>query len=216
MSNGRIAVLCPSRGNPEGLAKLIESVKNTSERAAVITYVERPQAGLYREVLSSGPAVWHLGEPGGPAAKANRLVELEPDYDIYGMLPDDSRVLTPGWDRWMIDTVDGFPNRLGVVSAHHNGGDFVNFAFVSRQWIDLLGWLACPDTQNYVWDTVLEILGEATKIVYATPEQFLVYHERPVSDRNVGPFVQDCVQFFGWCIGKRRATISKIRKAMAA
>jgi len=70
MSNGRIAVLCPSRGNPEGLAKLIESVKNTSERAAVITYVERPQAGLYREVLSSGPAVWHLGEPGGPAAKA--------------------------------------------------------------------------------------------------------------------------------------------------
>lgn len=208
-TNGRIAVLCPTRDRVGGLAKLVDSVHETSTRATVIACIDDDTRYLYRQEPGS---IYHYLARSSPAVKVNHLVQIETEYDVYGCLPDDSWITSPGWDEWMLDQIDRFPGRIGVVSARHNGGPSVNFPFVSRKWIDTLGWLACPDTHNYVWDTVLEILGDATRIVHDRPE-FEVWHVNPNS-KNVEPFVHDCVQFFGWCIGGRKEAICKLRSAM--
>jgi hypothetical protein len=208
--NGRIAVLCPTRDRVAGLHLLADSVARTSTLATVISCGDEDTEHLYGQ---RPDIVQHFVPRAAPANKANYLVAIEQDYDVYGVLPDDSFVACPGWDHWLLATVAKFPGGIGVVSASHNGQHAVNFPFVTRRWIDTLGWLACPDTTNYCWDTILEMLGEATALVYAG-DNFVVHHENPDS-KNVEPFTMDCVQFLHWCVTKRGDAVKRLREAMA-
>ena len=204
--NGRIAVLCPIRDRPDGLHRLADSVAATSTLATVIACGDEDTQHLYP--LRSD-IVYHFVPRATPAAKANHLVRVESGYDFYGVLPDDSTVMSPGWDLWLVEAFSRFPASIGVVNPKHNGKHAVNFPFVSRAWIDTLGWLACPDTTNYCWDTIIELLGEATVISHAD-DRFVVQHDNPES-RNVEPFMMDCVQFLNWVVTKRADAVRSLR-----
>lgn len=213
----KIAVLCPTRSRPEGLKRLCESAALTSTTATVIAYIDEDERDLYGEALAGHvvPGVKvHIGPRMGLVGSLNRLTEIYPDYDIYGLAVDDSHFVVEGWDQWVAETIARFPNRLGVVSASHSAGPFVNFGYVSRQWIDLLGWYACPQTAHFCWDTVLELLGEATRIEYAPADRFHIHHDLHQGDGAIPRFVMDCVQFLGWCSNQRRQLVIKIREAM--
>jgi len=47
--NGRIALLCPTRGRPESLGVMRESVGRTSNNADVLVYVDSDQKDIYRD-----------------------------------------------------------------------------------------------------------------------------------------------------------------------
>jgi hypothetical protein len=157
---------------------------------------------------------YHVGPRTDIVGSLNAAVKAHPDYDAYGLIVDDAMFKTVGWDQWMIGRMGSLKNGIGVISAAHSVGAFVNFAYVSRAWVRALGWYACPDTLHFCWDTVMELLGEATEIVYATRKEFFIEHELVQSDRTVPIFMMDAVQFLGWCVNARRKSVYNLREVM--
>lgn len=210
--NGRIAVLCPTRGNPEAAERAYSSMRQTSELADMIFCVDEDDAEPHR-YLCQFPHAWVSSEPRTTIVAAlNAAVNRFSEYEAYGLIVDDARFVTPGWDRWLMEQFR--PQSLGVVSAHHNVSGAVNFPYVHRDWVNLLGWYACPDTARFCWDTVLEMIGDATRIVYAPEDRFHIYHELLRNEQSIPAFAADSIQFLGWCVNARRLLIQKIREAM--
>lgn len=210
-----IAVVCPSRDRPKALKKCIESMLSTSTKAAFICYIDEDQIQEYAKLDLWGPRVaMHVGSRIGPVNAANTLCHLyRKPLRIYGMVPDDCWFETKGWDDFAIQTIDSFPNRIGLLSAAHNGGNYVNFPWVSREWIDTVGWLYYPHNFHHCCDSIIELLGDCTHLHEARPEDFSMHHEL-VTTLNRDKFAADCLNFLTWCIGERRDIVRKLRERM--
>ena len=171
----RVGVLIPSRDRPQLLREAIASVQETSSHADALVYIDEDQRELYGLVENSNVHVLH-GPRVGPVASANALVKAFPGYDAYGLITDDSRITTPGWDGWLMDALDVFPKRLAVISPHHSHGNYVDMPFVSRAWVEYVGWYACPMAYHYVWPIITGLIGEMTAIVHAPKQSFHIEH----------------------------------------
>ena len=181
-TNGTVAVLIPSRNRPGQLEEAIRSVRDTSE-AHVLVYIDDDQHELYAELRNEEANRSHgrTGFTEGPrvdtVAALNTLVERFPDYSAYGVLTDNSVMKTAHWDSWLLETLDCFPGRLGVLSPFHNCGPYVDQPFVSREWIDVVGWYACPEFKHYAWPLVTGVIGGQTAIIHCREDQFAVFHD---------------------------------------
>lgn len=216
-----IGVLCPTRRAPAVFARMARSLMATSTRARILAYVDDDQREIYESAL---PKEFPLGMPPeisitfgpqiGPVASCNHLVaNAIPGIRIFGMVPDDAEFRTKKWDEWLVSQIDQMPNRLGVVSAAHNYGSYVNFPWVSQEWINLVGWYFYPKSFHFCCDTILELLGEATKIVYATSDEFQMFHEG-LATLNPEHYGDATNTFLAWVVTERRDLVQKIRQAM--
>jgi hypothetical protein len=200
---------------------MVRTMIKTSTRARALGYVDDDQRELYEaglkiefpqgvppEILMTyGPRI-------GPVASCNAMVGKLPGMRIYGMVPDDAEFRTKGWDEWLVGAIDSLPKRLGVVSAAHNYGSYVNFPWVSAEWINLLGWYFYPKNFHFCCDTILELLGEATRIIYAQPDEFLMFHQGQATI-NPEAYADATNTFLHWVVNERRQLLEKIRGAMA-
>lgn len=228
--------MIPSRERIDDLCKAIQSMIDTSTEATAIVYCDIDQENHYwpalqaigasldhfdrgkavRRVQGESPRIiCHVAPQQGPIASSNHIYSYYREgYTVFGMIPDDSEFKTPGWDRYLLDNMDGFRNRIGVVAAAHNGGDYVNFPWVSREWIDTVGWYFLPTNFHHCADSAIEILGEcAGAILYAPPDKFTMHHQlRHTFNRD--KFEVDAQGFLFWCVGDRRAVVSRIKDAI--
>lgn len=209
-----IAVVCPSRDRPEELKGLIKSVMDTSTDAVVMSYIDHDQARLYEEVEESDRNGMVVGPRIGPVAAFNALAK-ESGADVVCAATDDSRFLTPGWDRWVQKTVDGFPNRVGAISPYLTGIDYVSFPCVTKGWMDAVGWFAYPRAFHFCWDTVVEMIAEPTGLVYAKEHEFAMSHPNHTSSNIKAYFERDARGFLYWAIGERRQAIRRVLDARA-
>lgn len=208
----KVAVLCPSRGRPDALAKMVASVRETS-RADVLAYVDTDWADQYRDVegikLTIGPRI-------GVVASANRLVAKNPGYDIYGLFTDDTKILTPSWDRWLQNVFSEYP--LAVAAPMHNLGDVLDMPFVSRHWIEVVGWYACPVFYHWCWPAIHGLIGEMTTIVHAGRDDFRLDHWSiggGVHTSHTERREQDNNHFFDYINLELMKKVYAIREAMA-
>lgn len=233
----KVLVVCPSRGRPEALVRMIRTALATSTRAHVGVYLDNDDAARYRGPLQEAgwdPRYTHpdrsqlvedggdpdsrvvvlVDKPRGPVCAVNDVVRwLGKGYEFFGCVPDDCTFMSPGWDQFLIDSISGFPNRIGVLAAWHGNGDYVNFPWVSRQWIETIGFLHMPSAYHSCCDTALELLGDASHIQYARRDQFAFDHATEPSI-NAGRLNDDILQFLTWCVGPRREAVQKLREAM--
>lgn len=208
-----IGVVVPTR-RPQEFLKCATSAVSLSTNAHVLAYVDHDQEGEYRALELPERVKLHVGPRCGPTASVNALVQAFPDYDIYGVCPDDCGFTTPEWDVYVERTIAGFPNRLGVLSPAHNFGPFVNFPFVSKRWIDTLGWFAFPKMYHFCWDTVLELLGEQTHMVFAGRDEMMMANQAIPAFNYDSHFRADCEQFLWWAVLERNGQAKKLREAM--
>jgi len=207
----RVAVLCPTRDRPERFQRLCDSVKATSSEAVVRGYVDEDQVDLYPP--SNGQRFsWESGPRVGVVAALNHLVRKNPGFDAYGILTDDCVVNTPGWDYYIGEVMDSFPRRLCVVSPYHNFGNQVDMPFVSKEWIRLIGWYACPNTYHYCWPIITGLIGEMTAICHCPMTRFGIEHDLHVE--NKAAQVRDAQPFFEFVSLKLPALVERIREAM--
>ena len=202
----------PTRDNPAGAERAFQSMLGPSDEAIMALCIDDDQEQVYAG-LNHPRLAKHIGPRTDIVGSINSAVRSMPNHSIYGMMTDDAVFRSADWDVWTEAAFSQFPNRLGVVSPHHNGGPFVNFPYVSREWIDLVGWFACTETLHFCWDTVLEMLGEATQIRYASEIEFGLHHYVDRNDKTLPVFMMDCVQFLGWCVNRRRDLVNRIREA---
>lgn len=211
-----IALLCPTK-RPEPFQRMVASVLETAHaRAVVFAYVDAEDWPVYANLALAMPVEFRVGPRIGPTASLNLLIQdaRGRGYDAFGVITDDASMIVPDWDLWLEQTIDSFPGRLGVVSARHYAGTWCNFPFISREMLDLLGWYAYPGSYHYVYDTVLELIGEATAIRHATSDQLLVNHEC-LPAWNLDRYRTDAEAFTRWCVLERPETVKKLQAAAA-
>lgn len=210
-----IGVVCPTK-RPGEFVKMANSATSLSLDAHVLAYTD--DGDDYTEAfvsLEQPDRVKMLRGPRcGPTASVNKLVNHFPDYDVYGVCPDDCAFSTPGWGKFVEDAIHSFPNQIGVLSPAHNFGPFVNFPFVSKRWIDVLGWFACPTMYHFCWDSVLELLGEQTVIRFATRDEMFMTNQAIPAFNYDTHFRADCEQFLWWTVLTRKSQVEKLKAAM--
>lgn len=214
----RIGVLVPTRDRPEELRGLIASLRATSTRADALVYVDDDQRDLYldieqKEMLScDGRVIFHHGSRVGPVASFNALVSANPGYSVYGAATDDSRFLTTGWDKWVVETARGFTGGIGAISPHLPGIRYMSFPYLTRRWIAVCGWFAYPPAYHFCWDTIIELIAEPVGLVYAPADEFSVSHPNHTSSNLPGHFERDARSFLFWAIRERRDIIERLKK----
>jgi len=214
--SGPILVTCASRDRREELLGCVESLVKTSDKADLAVYVDADQIHQYLDWIDwkgkFGDRVrFNVDKQIGPVASNNFLYEKHKDeYRIFGTTPDDSRFMVKGWDEYVIETFDGFVGKLGVVSPATSDGDYCTHPYVSREWIEEVGWYAFPPAYGFVWDTVIEMLGEATQLEYAPADKFLMHHQA-LTSMNSDLLRTDEHAFLSWCAVGRRAIVKRIR-----
>jgi hypothetical protein len=213
----RIAVLCPTRDRLPGFRRAATSVINSSTLVDFIGYIDGDQHYTY---FGPGPekswndrVLFTVGDRIGPVAAANELARTHPGYDVYGLLTDDCTVTTPRWDEWVLEAVKQFPNRICVISPHHNMGNHVDMPFVTKEWIKAVGWYACPDCYHYSWPTITGLIGEMTAICHAPAHKFHVEHADHVQDHTAQ--TRDAQPFYEFVSLKLPAVVERLRQAMS-
>jgi len=208
----RIAVLCPSRSRHDDLRRLGWSVRKTSG-AELLAYIDEDQRELYPPTdyirTFYGPRI-------GPVASANELVRRAPDFDVYGLVTDDATLTIEHWDQWVSEAVNQFPNRVCVISPAHNQGGHVDMPFVSREWINAVGWFACPDCYHYCWPIITGLIGEMSAIVHAPEQSFAVHHPHKVEMVSESLRNREAQAFFEFVSLKLPAVVDRVRQAMSA
>lgn len=217
-----ILVCCASRDRPDSLYRTAESFCNTSTLADMAVYIDSDQINLYLDAhdwnrVFEGKVMFTVDQRCGPNASINRLYQKHgADYRIIGVTPDDSRFQVAGWDRFVVEQIARFPGGIGVVSPAHNDGAYCAYPYVSRAWLDIVGWYAFPEAHSFVWDTCIELLGEATNIVYAPEHLFRMQHDCKHSENFESKLKVDEHAFLSWCAVSRREIVKKLRAAMYA
>lgn len=202
---------------------MADSLIATSASAHVLCYVDNDQVDLYRnhcdwESLYGGRLKLTFGPSIGPARSINVLVHGFKDYDIYGLITDDSEFATPGWDEYLVGVFQSLPGRIGVVSPSHDQGPYVNWPYVSREWIDVVGFFAENTVYHFMWDTVIELLGETTRIVWANRDEFHIKHHQlpPCTSASPRDFQSDASAFWGWILIHRASIVKRLREKIRA
>jgi hypothetical protein len=203
---------------------MIESFIATSSVAELVVRADEDQQSVYdglrvpaRVSIEYGPRIGPAGSIQRSAYENMRLskerneMALRP-YDAFCAAPDDAEFVTPGWDLYALEVLKSFPGRIGVVSAAHNQGAFLNYPCVSKEWINTLGWYAHPTIYHFCWDTMHELLGDATNIVYAPKDKWLMKHQG--LPQNLERYGVDTSAFLMWCVTERPQAVARLRDAI--
>jgi hypothetical protein len=204
-----ILVCCPTRDRADIAAQFADSVARTSN-AHVAFYIDEDQVDRYSSLFKHQGGRLHtiIGPRIGSAQAYNALYRAFPHFDVYGMCADDSEFSPTNWDKNLERVIRQFPNGIGVAATHN--GSHIQFPFVTRRWIELVGWVP-QGFRHYAIDGVLQMLGEDTHLVFLDPKDVALEHKDARTNQSIG---DDAVTFMLWCVTKKRYSSAILRNAM--
>jgi hypothetical protein len=138
-----ISLLCPTRKRPEKLRRMIESVRATAlhdvEILCYITNDDDSYKGKFDARIIHGPRMLlsDLWNTLIPHAKG----------DIFQQTADDVTYRTPQWDRYVEEAFAAEKDRILLCYGNDcspNGEKFATLPFVSREWVDTVGYFTGP------------------------------------------------------------------------
>lgn len=161
-----ISILAPSRGRPAALQAMADSAHQTATGPVeVLAYVDDDDPADYTSVtgvrLVVGPRItlsdcW------------NRLAD-EADGTILGMGSDDIRYRTDLWDYKVRTAFSLYSDRIVFVYGRDGIHDrkLGTHGFVSRRWVDTLGYFTWPGfAADYADTWIHELALRAGRVVY--------------------------------------------------
>jgi hypothetical protein len=203
--------MCPSRDRPKQLADMLRSCIQTAPKVDVAVYLDDDQRTLYGWVEQPGVPKQlkaKFGPRVGPVASINDLARSYPGYDVYGFVLDDCRFGTVGWDKW-VDQHEG----LFLVSPAKNTGSHGDMMFVSRSWMDALGWFAWPGCYHWGWDAIMASLAHAAGVFHqAEPGEFWITHD-VLGPTNRDKYPADIVQLYVFFSDHFAGELAKLKEA---
>jgi hypothetical protein len=166
----KISILCPTRGRPENVNRLMASLEATS--AAM------PEVVFYIDDDDAVPGIL----PGckiirGPRIKMsqmwNKCAEAA-SGEILMIGADDIVFRTKGWDDDVRRAFAAFPDRLVFVHGNdgHWGAEFGTHGFLHRNWADIVGYFVPPyfsaDFVDTWWNEVANALNRRIYLPFVT------------------------------------------------
>ena len=169
-----LAVLVPSRGRPENLARLINAIHETSRgRTHVIAGVDeddhrlKDYIALRKEVLHEGDAIITSAHRRNLVQWTNHLAKiLAGDYNYYASLGDDMIPRTKGWDTKLWGAIEEDFNGTGISYPWDGLRDDIPEAYVlSCDIPEMFGWVMLPTLNHWYNDNVIADLGHGASCI---------------------------------------------------
>jgi hypothetical protein len=163
-----LAVLVPSRGRPENLRRLIETVHRTAHaRTHVIAGVDEddPRLKDYIELRNTvtlpSDTIHTSAQRLNLVEWTNRLARLtHGSYRYYASLGDDMIPKTPGWDAKLIGAIEEDFGGTGIAYPWDGIRDDIPEAYVISADLPLaLGWVMQPSLKHFYNDNVWADIG---------------------------------------------------------
>ena len=149
-SKMKISICCPTRGRPEAMSRLLESVLATTEDAPhIIFYIdEDDQVSINRasEMMENDQKVGYVLGPRITLSECWNKCAKAATGDILMFAGDDIVFKTKGWDRMVINTFESHPDKYIFVHGDdgHWGNQFGTHGFIHRKWYETVGYLLPP------------------------------------------------------------------------
>lgn len=165
-----LAILVPSRGRPENVARLTARCAETCQTDYQLCWAfddDDPTLDENKRAAGSG-YIW-TGPRDGLGGWTNKLWrELEHDFRYFASIGDDHFPVTHGWDKLMTGTLEeaggGFAYCWnGVYQEIRN---YPEMCVVSAPILSALGWMCEPTLRHYCVDVVWMDLGQAADCLY--------------------------------------------------
>jgi hypothetical protein len=166
----KLVINCVTRGRPQNLVetiaytmghivepetRLLVSIDDDDieSQAAIKSF-----SGDHRIIPVVRPREDSLG------AKFNRVMQYP--GDVYMPLADYTRIITPGFDRKILDAASLFPDNIGVVYSHMANASFPSIWCVTRGLAQKMGWM-CPPYFPYWFvdhwvDDIARLIGRVS------------------------------------------------------
>ena len=227
-----LAVLVPSRGRPENLSRLIETVHKTAKgRTHVIAGVDEDDSRLadYTRLRSTitgvGDVIHTSAERRTLVDWTNRLAHLtEGKYRFYASLGDDMVPKTPGWDVKLMGAIEEDFGGTGIAYPWDGIRDDIPEAYViSADLVETLGWVMEPTLKHFYNDNVWADIGHGAGCIRqlrgVVVDHVNVGTGRAVVDQtaldNGAKIAPDKEAYEAWCRSGRAADIQKVKDLRA-
>lgn len=188
--NRIISLLCPTRGRPDRVCVMIESVIKTTEKlenVEILFYIDSDDDKKDDYIVSinnllnkyNNPfkrVLPHIGEPMSVSKSWNIIAE-KCEGDILVMANDDEVWITKGWDRRLNEEADKFPDDIYCI--YFDDGimheEICAFPMVSRKWYEILGYFTPGIFKFLANDTWIEYIAIGIGRLHYVPD-VLVEH----------------------------------------
>ena len=170
-TNGRLAILVPSRGRPLTFARFLESwaadsagvsdiiLRNGSFDPLVDSYLDfEGFPNLIRYVGNDAPYKDSMTGNAGYLPAQQEMWERFPGYAAYLSIEDDCVFEEKGFDKKILAQFLLFPNRCGMLRLHDHSDEIECYAF-SDVWCNALGYL-WPDVAGETGFKVMPVIAE--------------------------------------------------------
>jgi len=188
-----LGLFVPSRRRPGNVARFVRAVAKTSTAQTDIIFgFDDDDPDLQKSIIaaqtaaqSAGVSVTVVTGPRkGLGAWTNELAAtFADDYRALGSFGDDHVPQTCGWDKLLLDAIDGMG---GCGIAYPNDGirDDVGEAWVmSANIVRALGWMCEPTLKHWWVDEVITVIGREADCLAYLPD-VTVRHNHPAAGRG--------------------------------
>lgn len=186
----RISILCPTRGRPDNLLRLIRTALDTaSGPIEFVFYVDdddQPTRALLTELNGRVPGLI-LSMLVGPrillSEAWNRCAEIA-RAEILMHAGDDITFESNGWDDNVIHAFEAYPDRLVFVHGDDRlqGRNLGTHGFLHRRWVDVIGYFVPPYFSSDYNDTWLtEVADMLDRRVYLP--NVVTEHHHPLAGK---------------------------------
>lgn len=157
-----ISILCPSRGRPNNVHRLVSSaLSSSSVPLEFIFYFDEDDTTINSAL--SGLQVKHVVGPRIVLSKMwNRCYE-EASNDIVMHCGDDIVFRSPGWDSLVLEAFDRYEDKIILVYGRDGIQDqgLGTHSFIHRNWVNTVGYFVPPYFSSDYNDTWLNDVAEA-------------------------------------------------------
>lgn len=219
-----ISLLCPSRGRPQNLRRMIESVRAVSTiMSEVVVYVDDDDTAysdlaLFSDIcIFRGPRICHSDYWNKCAERASG--------DYLMMVGDDCVFKTPGWDQMVEQAFAVCPDKILMVHGDDcapAGKWFATHPIISRRWVEICGrftgpWFPGDFADQWIQDIAntlgrrqfLPFVNEHLHHVWGKAPKDQTYCETEARKRD-----QDTPSIYGRMTNERTNDVIKLRAAM--
>lgn len=197
-----IRLMCPTRNRPEGFGEFLESISSTLTAGRAIEIIagvdmDDPCFDEYADTIQVADAahnvqMYCLDSSLKSSQRINTLACLDTGRDtpgILGLVNDDVRFRTKGWDQMLYDAINELPSDYFVYYPQDLFLNAPTFFFVSQQFYRGMHRKLISEKINHCFgDDYIADIARRAGVLYPIPfvlEHLHVFAGKGVEDENI-------------------------------
>lgn len=222
-----ISILLPSRGRPENVDRLVDSVMDTAEgQVEIILYLDEDDDTQHRYPLKNPIVKGYLTKRTVLSMYWNLAYE-KATGSIFMQCGDDIVFRTKGWDTKVKEAFDKYPDK--IVLVYGDDGDPTEkthgtHSFLHKNWVEAVGYFVPPYFTSDFSDTWINDLadgiGRKAKVDILTEHMHPAFGKGALdlthAEKYVRHWTDKMPELYESKADERKADMEKLRAVCAA